>query len=116
MPTRPLAATSTGSTIPSGAIPPATSQARLSSKNMPPNEPMPFHFSEASPDDDGALERRREEHRGGMRAVVRAMLDRADIVQVLLQLRRDRQLVLHEFRDALVEDVARARPVVDHLV
>ena len=45
-------------------------------------------------DDDGALERRREEHRGGMRAVVRAMLDQADIVQVLLQLRRDlRQLV-----------------------
>ena len=39
----PLAATSTGSTIPSGAIPLSTSQARLSSKNMPPNEPMPLH-------------------------------------------------------------------------
>ena len=67
-------------------------------------------------DDDGALERRREERRGGVRAVMRAMLDRAEIVQVLLQLRRDRQLVLHEFRDALVEDAARARPVIDHLV
>ena len=44
------------------------------------------------------------------------MLDRAEIVEVLLQLRRDRQLVLHEFRDALVEDAARARPVIDHLV
>src|SRR3954452_10470673 len=49
MPTRPLAAASTGPTIPSGAIPPATSQARLSSKNMPPNEPMPLHQNEASP-------------------------------------------------------------------
>src|SRR3954449_2141005 len=49
MPTRPLAATSTDSTIPSGAIPPSTSPSRLSSKNMPPNEPMPLHQNEASP-------------------------------------------------------------------
>ena len=42
-PTRPLAATSTGSTIPSDAILPSTSQARLSSKKWPPNEPMPLH-------------------------------------------------------------------------
>jgi transposase InsO family protein len=48
-PTGPLAATSTGSTIPSGAIPPSTSQARLSSKNQPPNDPMPLHQSRASP-------------------------------------------------------------------
>src|SRR4051794_13393750 len=48
-PTRPLAAASMGSTIPSGALPPATSQARLSSKNMPPNEPMPLHQNEARP-------------------------------------------------------------------
>ncbi len=38
-PSTPLAATSTGSTIPSGAIPPSTSQVRLSSKERPPNEP-----------------------------------------------------------------------------
>ena len=43
LPTRPLAATSMGFTIPSGAIPLSTSPARLSSKNMPPNEPMPLH-------------------------------------------------------------------------
>src|SRR3984893_14292740 len=42
-PTRPLAAISTGSTIPSGAIPPSTSQARLSSKKWPPIEPIPLH-------------------------------------------------------------------------
>ena len=42
-PTKPLAATSTGSTIPSGAIPLSISPARLSSKNMLPNEPMPLH-------------------------------------------------------------------------
>src|SRR3954463_13016183 len=51
MPTKPLAATSTGSTIPSGAIPRSTSPARLSSKNMPPNEPMPLHQHEASPEE-----------------------------------------------------------------
>jgi transposase InsO family protein len=38
-----IGATSTGSTIPSGAIPPSTSQARLSSKKPPPNESMPLH-------------------------------------------------------------------------
>ena len=32
-----------GSTIPSGAIPLSTSPARLSSKNMPLNEPTPLH-------------------------------------------------------------------------
>ena len=32
-----------GSTIPSGAIPPWISQARHSSKNRPPVDPMPLH-------------------------------------------------------------------------
>jgi hypothetical protein len=31
-----------GSTIPSGAIPPSISQARLSAKTMPPNQSMPL--------------------------------------------------------------------------
>ena len=48
-PTRPLAATSTGSTIPSGAIPHSTSQVRLNSKNQPPNDLTPLHHSGASP-------------------------------------------------------------------
>jgi hypothetical protein len=42
-PTRPLAATSTGSTIPSGAIPLSTSQTRRCSKKRSPNDPMPLY-------------------------------------------------------------------------
>jgi transposase InsO family protein len=40
---RQLAAISTASTIPSGAIPPSTSQAPLSSKEWPPYDLMPLH-------------------------------------------------------------------------
>jgi transposase len=42
-PARPLAATLRGSTIPSGAIPLSTSQARRCSKIRSPNDPMPLY-------------------------------------------------------------------------
>src|SRR5260370_230288 len=67
-------------------------------------------------EDDRSFEGRGEERRRGMRAVMAAELELALERQMGPQLRSDRQLVMHEAGKIVLEDRARAGPIVDDLV
>ena len=67
-------------------------------------------------DDDRPLEGRGVEGRGGVRAVVLGILDRAVKAEMLPDLLGDRHLVMHETWDVALVDAPGTRPVIDHLV
>src|SRR3984893_14890479 len=67
-------------------------------------------------EDDCALKRRRKERRGGMRAVMAVELEFPLERHMGPQLRSDRQLVMHKAGKIVLEDLTRARPIVDDLV